>query len=147
MARQERSAGFIIYIEPDGDHAQREFLLLDYGRHWDYPKGHVEQGEDDLTAARRELLEETGLADVEVQPGFQQEIEYFFRQKKAGLIQKKVIFFLARVNSRQITLSHEHSGHAFLSADAAVARTTFASSKTVLREAIAFLDTRSKASA
>ena len=31
------------------------FLLLDYGRYWDYPKGHVEKGEDDLAAGREEM--------------------------------------------------------------------------------------------
>ncbi len=119
--------------------AGREFLLLDYGRYWDYAKGHVEKREDDLTAARRELAEETGITEIEVIPGFAHEIEYFFRQKRKGLIHKKVIFFLARAKSRQVTISDEHTGHAWLPAPAAVERVTYASSKQVLKEAIAFL--------
>ncbi len=31
---------------------------------WGFPKGHIDSGEDALTAARREILEETGLKDV-----------------------------------------------------------------------------------
>lgn len=34
-------------------------------RNWDFPKGMVEPGEDPLAAARREVLEETLIADLE----------------------------------------------------------------------------------
>ena len=32
---------------------------------WFFPKGHVEEGEEEETTARREILEETGLSDLE----------------------------------------------------------------------------------
>jgi len=50
------SAGVIV---TDGDR-----LLLCHvtgGRHWDLPKGKIDPGEDDITAAVRELYEETSL--------------------------------------------------------------------------------------
>src|SRR5579872_938662 len=98
MARHERSAGFVIYrITPGGS---REYLLLDYGRHWDFPKGHVEKGEDDLTAALRELREETGIVDPEVVPGFHHEVTYFFKDRKKGLVRKVVVFFLGRTSAK-----------------------------------------------
>jgi bis(5'-nucleosidyl)-tetraphosphatase len=136
MAVQERSAGFILYIIRPGDGpalSRAEYLLLDYGKHWDFAKGHVEAGEDDLTAATRELAEETDITAPRVVPGFAHELTYFFRQKSKGLIRKTVVFFLARSPSDAVRLSHEHSGHAFLPFDAAVKRATFASAKQVLR--------------
>lgn len=142
MARIERSAGFIIYFEPaaaPADPALREYLLLDYGRHWDFPKGHLDAGEDDLTAARRELREETGIKDVQVIPGFQHEIAYYFRDRKKGLIHKTVIFFLARVKARDVRLSHEHVGYEFLTYDRALKQATYPTAKQVLRLAHAHL--------
>ena len=35
------------------------------GNAWSLPKGHIEAGEDAIAAARRETLEESGLADLE----------------------------------------------------------------------------------
>jgi 8-oxo-dGTP pyrophosphatase MutT (NUDIX family) len=37
------------------------FLVLRAYKNWDFPKGLVEAGEDQLTCAKRELKEETGL--------------------------------------------------------------------------------------
>ncbi len=37
------------------------YLLLRVYRYWDFPKGQLEDGEDPLTAARREVCEETNL--------------------------------------------------------------------------------------
>lgn len=33
---------------------------------WLFPKGHIDEGEDDETAARREIAEETGLTKLEL---------------------------------------------------------------------------------
>lgn len=135
MARHERSAGFVVYhLLPGGSH---EYLLLNYGRHWDFAKGHVEKGEDDLTAATRELREETGIADVVPLAGFQRQVRYFFRDRKKGLIQKTVVFFLGRTQAQasDIVISHEHEGFEFLPFDAAIRRITFPTAKQVLRHA------------
>ncbi len=45
------------------------FLLLRAYRNWDFPKGMVEPGEDPLAAARREVLEETLIGDLELEWG------------------------------------------------------------------------------
>ncbi len=41
------------------------FLVLRAYNNWDFPKGMVEAGEDQLACAKRELKEETGLSSVD----------------------------------------------------------------------------------
>ena len=134
--RRERSAGVVVYRN---EGRVRLYLLLDYGRYWDYPEGHVEKTEDDATAALRELAEETGITDADFVPGFEKEIVYFFRDRKKGLIRKEVVFFIARTSAKRVKISHEHSGSAWLSHDDAVDRLTYANAKHVLRDAHEFL--------
>src|SRR4051812_19081731 len=107
---RERSAGVIVFRTDDTAPGGRVFLLLDYGRYWDLPKGHVEKREDDRTAALRELEEETGIDDAEPIDGFAREMTYWFRDRKKGLIHKEVIFFLAETERKRIKISHEHAG-------------------------------------
>jgi len=147
-ARQERSAGFIIFRLRPG--IGREYLLLDYGRHWDFPKGHLEDGEDDITAARRELREETGLAPMQVIPEFHHEITYYFRGRDARLIRKTVAFFIGQTDAADadVRLSHEHSAFVFLPFEQAVKRTTYPTARQILRLAeqrMAQADTLSQA--
>jgi 8-oxo-dGTP pyrophosphatase MutT (NUDIX family) len=139
MAREERSAGVVLFRADPHSPGGRVFLLLDYGRYWDYPKGHVEAGEDDLTAALRELDEETGIADAAIVPDFRHDITYFFRDRKKGLIRKTVTFFLASTRSTDVTLSHEHVGHAFLPFEQALARLNYPNAKATLQAAQDFL--------
>ena len=135
--RKERSAGVVVFRTAGA--GGRLYLLLDYGRFWDYPKGHVERGEDDAAAALRELAEETGIADAELVRGFAKEIVYFFRDRTKGLIRKEVVFFVAATTTEKVRISHEHSGSAWLSYEDALERLTYANAKQVLRAAEEFL--------
>jgi len=146
----ERSAGVLLYRDADTSAAQdaittqdatsqRRFLLLDYGGHWDYPKGHVEPGEDDITAALRELREETGITEAALHPSFKQEIEYVFRGRRGDLIKKTVVFFLARTSKREVTLSEEHVAYAWDTAEVARVKLTFANARAVLDAGIKIL--------
>jgi bis(5'-nucleosidyl)-tetraphosphatase len=134
MPTRERSAGVILFHDSDA----RRYLLLDYGRHWDLPKGHLKKGESDLEAAERELEEETGLTGARFLPGFAREITYFFRSGKQ-LINKTVIFFLAESEKKKVQLSDEHVGYEWLGYEAALDRLTYANAKEVLRAAEAHL--------
>jgi bis(5'-nucleosidyl)-tetraphosphatase len=139
MARRERSAGVVLYRMSAEAPERREYLLLDYGKHWDFPKGHVEKGETDIAAALRELKEETGLEHTEVIEGFGREIRYFFRQRKQ-LVDKRVIFFILKDESgKEPVLSSEHVGWQFLPFDKAMRRLTFATARQVLRDVDEFL--------
>lgn len=57
-------------------------LILRAYNNWDFPKGLVEPGEDELAAARREVEEETGLADLEYPFGdeFKETVPYAGRK-------------------------------------------------------------------
>jgi len=135
MAREERSAGVVLFRADPDSPGGRVFLLLDYGRYWDYAKGHVEPGEDDLTAALRELREETGITDAAVLPNFRHDITYFFRDRKKGLIRKTVTFFLASTSATEVTLSYEHVGYDFLPFDQALTRLNYPNAKATLQAA------------
>ncbi|WP_347258862.1 NUDIX domain-containing protein [Methylocaldum sp.] len=55
------SAGVVIVrIYP----AEPRYLLLRAFQYWDFPKGVVEEGEDPLAAAQREVFEETALTEL-----------------------------------------------------------------------------------
>ena len=133
MARLERSAGVVVFRN-DTALSAPVFLLLDYGRHWDFPKGHVNKGESDKDAALRELHEETGISNAVVFEDFSHEYTYFFRAQ-GTLIRKTVIFFLAQTASQDVTISHEHVGYAFLAYDEACQRLTFENSRKLLQRA------------
>ena len=137
MPTEERSAGVVVYRRDPGG---RAYLLLDYGKYWDFPKGHVEPGEDDRAAAVRELEEETGLAPktVKLIDDFGREIQYFFRAR-GRLVRKEVIFFLAETTATKITVSHEHVGGEFLPYEQALKRLKFANARDVLKQAERFL--------
>ncbi len=55
------SAGAVVLREAN---AGRRLLMLRAFRHWDFPKGLVEEGESPLEAAMREIAEETTITDV-----------------------------------------------------------------------------------
>jgi len=61
MNAPNRAAGAVIFRR--SDRGIRLLVLRAY-KNWDFPKGMVEPGEDALAAARREVEEETGLADL-----------------------------------------------------------------------------------
>jgi 8-oxo-dGTP pyrophosphatase MutT (NUDIX family) len=41
-------------------------VVSQHGTSWSLPKGHLEKGEDKISAAKREIYEETGISDVEM---------------------------------------------------------------------------------
>ena len=130
--QKETSAGIILYNDK---HDERQFLLLKYpGGHWDFVKGKMENGEEPKQTANRETQEETGITDIEFIDGFEESVEYEFRFNN-DLIQKKVIFFLAKTNISKISLSHEHKDFVWLEYEDAMKKITFQNAKKILAKA------------
>ena len=134
--REQKSAGIVLFRN---DSDKNEFLLLNYPQgHWDFIKGKIEQNETSHETALRETKEETGITNIEFVDGFEESVEYDFRFKKED-IHKKVIFFLAKTNEKNIKLSHEHNDYLWLEYNDALKKTTFENAKNVLTKANEFL--------
>lgn len=135
---KERSAGAVVFSNtPDGT----EYLLLRYGGgNWGFPKGHVEAGETDVQAAQREVGEETGIPieHQKLYEGFEDDTDYRFR-RGSTLVEKDVIFFLIESTQREVKISHEHSGYAWLPYPQALQRVSFEGPRRILQAAHAFL--------
>ena len=133
---EEKSAGIVLFRN---DSDKNEFLLLNYPQgQWDFVKGKIEQNETSHETALRETKEETGITNIEFVDGFEESVEYDFRFKKED-IHKKVIFFLAKTNEKNIKLSHEHNDYLWLEYNDALKKTTFENAKNVLTKANEFL--------
>jgi len=149
---KEKSAGAIIYRIENG---VPQYLLLHYAPaeegkrgQWGFAKGHVEERETEEETARREIAEETGINDLKIIPGFKKSEKYFFRKvyglegearKKAPWVFKLVVFFLAETKTKEIKISEEHIGFAWLPIEEAIKKTTFKNSKKLLQEANEFV--------
>jgi 8-oxo-dGTP pyrophosphatase MutT (NUDIX family) len=74
------------------------FLLLRAYRNWDFPKGVVEPGEDPLAAARREVREETLIADLRFSWGEE------YRETAPYSNNKIARYYLAETDTEGVTL-------------------------------------------
>jgi 8-oxo-dGTP pyrophosphatase MutT (NUDIX family) len=131
-APHEFSAGFILYRNTPGG---PRFLVLDYGKHWDYAKGHLEHGETAWQAAVRELREETGIRQVDRVGRFQRDMHYAFHSSKKGHVTKTVTYFLGRTRQEAVKLSDEHEGSAWMTYEEALQRLTYANAREILTAA------------
>ena len=95
--KKEKAAGCIIIKE-------NKVLLIKQknGNFWGFPKGHLEEGETEIEAAKRETLEEIGL-EVIIDETKRYETNYIIRNE----IDKTSVFYLAKIKSGEITKQEE----------------------------------------
>ena len=129
---EETSAGIVLFRKEE---SKILFLLLHYpSGHWDFVKGKMEQGESTHQTAVRETKEETGITDITFVENFEEWIQYNFKYQ-GELVQKKVVFFLAETKTKEVKISHEHSGYTWLDYNSSMEKTTFDNAQTVLTKA------------
>ena len=95
MNAPSRAAGAVIFRR--SDRGIRLLVLRAY-RNWDFPKGMLEPGEDALAAARREVEEETGLADLDYPFGDE------FKETLPYSGNKVARYYLAETGAEKIAL-------------------------------------------
>jgi 8-oxo-dGTP pyrophosphatase MutT (NUDIX family) len=95
MNAPNRAAGAVVFRR--SDRGIRLLILRAY-KNWDFPKGRIEPGETELDAARREVVEETGLANLDYPFGeeFKETLPY------AG--NKVARYYLAETETEKIEL-------------------------------------------
>jgi len=106
---REKSCGVVPFREDQGTIL---YLVISSAvtkrEHWEFPKGGVEEGERETETALRELMEETGVTDVKLLPGFREPIRYIYRRPE-GLVSKQVVYFIGKVGDPKVVLRVEEA--------------------------------------
>ncbi len=61
VTRKTQAAGGVV-LNSDG----LVLVVNQKGNSWSLPKGHIDEGEDEMTAARREVVEESGISELQL---------------------------------------------------------------------------------
>lgn len=92
----EKSCGAVVFRRL-GDELRVLLVKNRNGKYWSFPKGHIEEGENEIETAKREILEETGL-NVIIYNDFRETGIY----RPYGRTTKKVVFFLAESSQSNV---------------------------------------------
>lgn len=137
--KNDFSCGVIPYRVING---KREFLLIQHkAGHWAFPKGHPEKGETEQQTARRELAEETGISDVEIDEEHPFKEHYTFAKRDGKQVSKCVVYFLGQVAADQAVAIQEAevSDHTWGSASQTLEQMSFDEGRALLDEVLAYL--------
>lgn len=131
--KKEKSCGAIIYNN------ENKVLIVKHNEgHWDFPKGHMEKGEDEYQTAIREVKEETSV-DIELYKNNRYTINYSPKED----VDKTVVFFLAK--SKSDTLKKQDSEIAnigWFSYDEALEVLTYNTAKELLKKSYSDLNSK-----
>ena len=129
----EKSVGAVIYRK-SGEQAL--FLLVQYRSwQWDFPKGHVEEGESEEETALREVFEETGIR-IEITEGFTHRMKY---SPKVGTL-KEVVYFVGATKDKAVKCQEsEIEDFKWLNLKDAIENVSHENSRKLLREAYFYI--------
>ena len=121
--KQEKSCGCIVRNN------RNEILLVHHNKgHWDFPKGHVEEGETEVQTAIREVKKETGV-DVKVDERYRYTTVYSPKEN----VMKEVVYFLAiNINDNREAQLEEVSEVEWFSFEDAINKITYDNSREIL---------------
>jgi 8-oxo-dGTP pyrophosphatase MutT (NUDIX family) len=119
------------------------FLLIQHNAgHWAFPKGHAENGETEIEAALRELGEETGITDVELDTRrvFEERYTKTLRGDARRLVRKTVRYYIGSVASSRVKVQVEEiKDHRWVTSAEARKLITYSESRKLLEEADEYL--------
>jgi bis(5'-nucleosidyl)-tetraphosphatase len=124
--KYEKSCGAIVV--DDG----KVLLVKHNAGHWDFPKGHVEEGETEIETAIREVKEETNI-DIKIE----KENKYISEYSPKENVMKTVIYFIGeKVGGEDKPQIEEVSDVEWVDVNKAVERITHQRSKEIMMQVI-----------
>ncbi len=133
MNQKYRRAVFIVVYT--GNKEKIEYLILKRKLHWtgwEFPKGGLENGEENSAAVKREVFEETGLKVLEIKKfDFSGKFKYNKKLKdRPGFIGQDFSLYATKVNKGKIKIDErEHSDYKWLRYGDALKKLTFSNQK------------------
>ena len=123
--KKEKSCGAVVFNN------MNQVLLIKHSEgHWSFPKGHVEENEQEVETALREIKEETNL-DVIIDEKVRAIVTYNLKEDTS----KEVVYFKAKALNNNIKLQTEEVlEYKWLSYDEAINLVTFDNDKEILEK-------------
>lgn len=130
----EKSCGAVLYTEDEG---KRLYMLItNISGHIGFPKGHIENNENEKQTALREIYEETGV-NAELIEGFRHSYNYYIN----GFIKKRAVYFLAHFNKEDIKMNiREISEYRLVTFEQAMAILNFKHDRDIISSADEFIN-------
>lgn len=129
----EKSCGAVVF-SGEGDGRKYVIIRMNSG-HYGLPKGHVEKHENEIMAAKREVLEEIGV-EIQILPDFRIPVEYYISPRTS----KESVYFLGRFDGGKVVIQEsEISAYRVCSYEDARRIITYENDRAVIDAAEKFL--------